>query len=1134
MERNPKKSKALIITLVVILLFGILMYYLFTRSSFFGIKSNIDTQKFNPSLGTSKNKKLNPVGEGTDNTSTTGGANGGAGTTTDTTNTNTATNGATNSNQNATAPVQNPLPSPSNAGSPNIPGIAFINPCSTSSVTIFGITQTVNSSGASCGGTTVSGGGTGVGGGVGGSGSGGGAGKYTPAPLPPNFVPACSDTVDNDGDKLIDILDPGCHNDLEVYTEIPVEVPVPTTPVITLPGGKKSGPIIPTIPNCTDGIDNDKDGLLDTFDPDCHINSDIIMPFDPTLSENGTHPFLPPTVPMMPNPLLKLTKYPTKISKNPGMVMIVNYDTYMPLKTSELDFITACNDGIDNDGDGLIDPQDPGCHIDLNPNNQNSYDPNKESELNVIPACTDGIDNDKDKLIDSKDPGCHMDLNAKNIKSYDPNKMSELNVLPECADRKDNDGDKLVDGTDPECHKDGNAKNLKSFDPTLREAGYNFPKPTPGLPDCADGKDNDGDGLIDTKDPGCYDRNAIGGISSMGVYDKNRHEQDNQFNIAYECSDTFDNDGDKLIDIKDPECHSDGVVNIATTSFYCEEAPSVFGTGVTTAPQLIYLGDASDPTAKPKGAPTDNSCKKNKNGTSITFKKTETGPNKATYIKTNTEARIPVTSGLNVTQQPAVVQNQCVGFQLEFTDDEKKQLADLTSQFYRLSWKIKTQADVTNEIDQKKQFDNLVTLAVGTDSKKSGGLYGLCMAQSDPVNGGIDNKGYKGPLERLDNPYYQDPGTKNWFNNIKKEPMSYVPDEVSFLDGYDTNGVPTRSETDWPGIWQPNDGFQIVTKSTGSISLISGDWTITSSEVHQDYIHAKIHASQGFSVSVLYRDPNQYSNGNYINLVSDANGNIDLNYYPPGDGTSTVELVTNDKNKTLIAKYLVTFKQYVPGKHSKNHFINAVTSNGTNNGCTVGNGVDIDPTSKMVGGGAESCFNKPRYGLFDVKDIVDKADREKRPFYEDYNNGHWNEINDGGKLGARGDKADNGQYLPYSIARVLEIYSVDPINTGFYGSKFNFNSKEHKYFCNFTDQTDEGRWIDHINPNNPDTWACQLMYSLNTAAWRGSISKNNNFTYIDVHSLKRMIDAWVFQVSQGDRSYKAFGMQDIEDEANVW
>ncbi len=55
----------------------------------------------------------------------------------------------------------------------------------------------------------------------------------------------------------------------------------------------------------------------------------------------------------------------------------------------------ACNDGIDNDGDGYIDLNDPGC---ANKRDNSELDPNVE--------CDDGADNDGDSAIDYNDNGC--------------------------------------------------------------------------------------------------------------------------------------------------------------------------------------------------------------------------------------------------------------------------------------------------------------------------------------------------------------------------------------------------------------------------------------------------------------------------------------------------------------------------------------------------------------------------------------------------------------------------------------------------------------------------------------------------------------------------------------------------------
>lgn len=65
-----------------------------------------------------------------------------------------------------------------------------------------------------------------------------------------------------------------------------------------------------------------------------------------------------------------------------------------------------CSDGLDNDGDELVDIKDPGCHTDGDPENQSSYDPNDDDEFNEIPYapyCGDGEVNQNWEQCDGSD-----------------------------------------------------------------------------------------------------------------------------------------------------------------------------------------------------------------------------------------------------------------------------------------------------------------------------------------------------------------------------------------------------------------------------------------------------------------------------------------------------------------------------------------------------------------------------------------------------------------------------------------------------------------------------------------------------------------------------------------------------------
>ncbi|HEV8324018.1 MAG TPA: hypothetical protein VG389_20545, partial [Myxococcota bacterium] len=124
--------------------------------------------------------------------------------------------------------------------------------------------------------------------------------------------------------------------------------------------------------------------------------------------------------------------------------------------------LAACADGLDNDGDALIDfPADPGC-VD-----------GADGDETEPPQCSDGRDNDADGAVDLDDLGC-----------TDPDDTSELN--PECSDGIDNDGDGAVDYP----------QDVDCVSPVDEREAMDAA--------CQDMRDNDDDMLFDfPADPGC-------------------------------------------------------------------------------------------------------------------------------------------------------------------------------------------------------------------------------------------------------------------------------------------------------------------------------------------------------------------------------------------------------------------------------------------------------------------------------------------------------------------------------------------------------------------------------------------------------------------------------------------------------
>ena len=109
-------------------------------------------------------------------------------------------------------------------------------------------------------------------------------------------------------------------------------------------------------------------------------------------------------------------------------------------------------------------------------------------------------DCDNDEIPDSEDSGC----------DDPPPAPADADVpVSDCDDGKDNDGDGLIDtAQDPGCDFGSEAATSADDgvpDPLDDTTAPRPPPPPPAAPnDCSDGKDNDGDGLTDTaQDPGC-------------------------------------------------------------------------------------------------------------------------------------------------------------------------------------------------------------------------------------------------------------------------------------------------------------------------------------------------------------------------------------------------------------------------------------------------------------------------------------------------------------------------------------------------------------------------------------------------------------------------------------------------------
>jgi hypothetical protein len=116
-----------------------------------------------------------------------------------------------------------------------------------------------------------------------------------------------------------------------------------------------------------------------------------------------------------------------------------------------------CADGVDDDGDGLVDDRDPDCRFACTRSERPQ------------PQCANDLDDDGDGLTDTEDPGCRgaSDGDERN---------------PACGNGVDDDGDGRVDfPADPGC---ASVRGDDEHDPDVPPA-------------CANGVDDDGDGATD-------------------------------------------------------------------------------------------------------------------------------------------------------------------------------------------------------------------------------------------------------------------------------------------------------------------------------------------------------------------------------------------------------------------------------------------------------------------------------------------------------------------------------------------------------------------------------------------------------------------------------------------------------------
>jgi hypothetical protein len=304
--------------------------------------------------------------------------------------------------------------------------------------------------------------------------------------------------------------------------------------------------------SCSDGTDNDCNGLTDETDPNCQPGPEIC---DNNLDDNDDG-LVDCADPMcegfVGQPESCNTGLPGICST--GTLTCSNNEKFCdqerPAGPEGPSTSPTCSDGQDNDCDGLADANDPDCTVPLE-------------------VCDNGLDDNSNGLVDCEDPQCkgmtfggcntgNLGICADGSLTCDGSQPGQVCAQdqtaqpegpagsPSCGDGLDNDCDGLSDTDDLDCQ-------------------------APPVENCDNGIDDNGNGLIDCQDPEC-DQVTFGacdtgnagvcaagtlacdGTASDPVCNQNQEPGVEGPYTSLNCTDGMDNDCDGLTDAEDPNC----------------------------------------------------------------------------------------------------------------------------------------------------------------------------------------------------------------------------------------------------------------------------------------------------------------------------------------------------------------------------------------------------------------------------------------------------------------------------------------------------------------------------------------------------------------------------------------------------
>lgn len=393
----------------------------------------------------------------------------------------------------------------------------------------------------------------------------------------------CNDGLDNNGNGETDCSDPFCNGRPGNVAET------------KFCGSENGGG---GHANCADGFDNDGNGELDCSDndpgtgcwksgfQDCaatelscvdDIDNDRDKDYDSALDA-------------APGTGIDCRDYDCKGQGNCTSNERLRWDAG---SSTFLDTPAQCFNGLDDDLDGEDDCADIDClGASSGPSSCASFEaylpPSPFGDGTVNPAfyfnlCDDGIDNDGNALIDEDDPDC------KNVFGFcGPSPAIEDYTFLSCSNAQDDDLDAAIDCADAQCRAGGKVGRAGC---TTAACGAQYATIATDVAICSaseddeaycgDGFDNDGDGAVDCADAGCASpaqRHGpmIGSVATPAYFCGAESG-------AVTCHDGADNDSDGGADCFDAACQ-DGA--------QCRQRPGAGGwTLAASCPIIPHMTD---------------------------------------------------------------------------------------------------------------------------------------------------------------------------------------------------------------------------------------------------------------------------------------------------------------------------------------------------------------------------------------------------------------------------------------------------------------------------------------------------------------------------------------------------------------